>query len=447
MARKNNKERSDAVTWKGEHIFYINGTGHEDDTLRVRANRAETKKPLSLILPTLCITYADMKFANKIGGIQKAYPESIPYGEKYFKPSVTLSGEKEIERFTWIRGAESVTIGTKRTIISWPSWKTLVIPKLRIRAGEKAEARVNVPEIHLTVDQPFEAKTMQFADGRHIGGVQLVKRHPDWKPVPVDEKYDLWVRIIDGKSRRAIQKAHVTVWDWKTEDDGTHGAFTPAVNLYTDEMGIAQAEGLDCSDKQLLTVEAKQWKNQAHRFRPFPGQKIKRTFKMQPLKHRTTLYQWDRKDTLKTLAHLSSTAKPALLRMNRFKTAREIPIGQQINLPCFQAAYTIEPRDTLERIAEYFCYHSTHELAAANNITSPPRIFTDQELILPGWRFFIAPAAELFEEFDDRFGIPRGWTRPAMRTLHDIPSQAYEREMIAVPESDFVSTHKLRRLY
>ena len=111
------------IQWKGKQAFYIVGTKHDDDTIRI-AGTGMKQVLLCLILPTLCITYADMKFANSIGGIQEDYPDSKVYGPKYFQPEVVLSGEREIEKFTWIRHAEKVTIGPRETKVEWWGWRT-----------------------------------------------------------------------------------------------------------------------------------------------------------------------------------------------------------------------------------------------------------------------------------------------------------------------------------
>ena len=87
------------------------------------------------------------------------------------------------------------------------------------------------------------------------------------------------------------------------------------------------------------------------------------------------------------------------------------------------------------------------ELAKANALAEPYKLHQNQELLLPGWRFFLAGSDVLFEELDEQFGLPGGWSRPGQRTLHDDPKQAYEREVIAVPTQEFVHDHKLRMWY
>jgi hypothetical protein len=438
---------SGPIKWEGKQAFYISGTEHDEDTIRIVADQKATERSLMLVLPTLCITYADMKFANDIGGVQLDYPDSTLYGSGYFDPPVVLNGEEEIRKFTWIRGAQRVEIGPRETIIEWQCWRTLVIPRLRIKADDKAKALLSVPEVTITVSQPFIAKVSQYADGRHVGGVQLIKRHPDWKPAPIPQQYDLWVRVIDGTSRCAIPKAMVKLYTWEAEKNRGQGAFILEASRYTDEMGIVDATGLPCSDKKLVIVESKQWQPQTWRFRPLPGQKAKRIFKLWQSKQTQCSYEMRVQDTLNSIAVLAGSRQTTILKMNHMRSAREINPSKKIKIPCFEAIYRVEARDTFERVAKYFCYNSVGELATANHLTEPYEIYQDQGLHLPGWYFFRARPDDLFEKLDEQFSLPRGWSRPAQRTLHDNPIQAYEGEVVAIPTQEFVSKNTLRRLY
>jgi hypothetical protein len=387
-----------------------------------------------------------MKFANDIGGIQKNYPDSKVYGPKYFDPKVVINGGKDIEKFTWIRGAEQVLIGQLETHIKWHSWHTLVIPKLRIKAREKIKATIFVPEVRITVSQPFIAKIMQYTDGRHVGGVQMIKRHPDWKPEPVPQDYDLWVRVIDGHSRYAIPEAKVSLFSWKTGDYYNKGEFVLEAYWYTDEMGIINVSGLPCSDKKLVIVEHLKWLTHTWRFRSLPGQKVKQTFKLWQSKQIKTPYEWRVQDTLKDIAKFTGSRSVTILRMNHLRNASDLKPGQMIEIPCFEATYYAEARDSLEQLVERFCYNGIQELAEANELPKPYRLSQNQELHLPGWRFFQARSDDLFEKLDEQFGLPRGWSRSAQNTLHDNPHRAYQHEVVAIPTQEFVRSHKLRRL-
>jgi hypothetical protein len=131
---------ANAITWQGSHNFKLNGCAVHEDTLRVKSNYQKSERNLTLTLPTLCITYADMKFQNQIGGEQKLYPDSAAYGPVYFDPPVVINGEKEVERLTYIRGAERLEIGPKETKIEFHAWNELVIPRLRL-SKEKSTYR------------------------------------------------------------------------------------------------------------------------------------------------------------------------------------------------------------------------------------------------------------------------------------------------------------------
>jgi LysM repeat protein len=435
------------IRWEGKQAFYIAGTEHDEDTIRVVASQRDTEEYLQLILPTLCITYADLEFVNDIGGEQADYPDSAVYGPRYFDPPVVIDGQAAIEKFTWIRGAERVTIGPKETMIEWHSWRTLVIPRLRIKTKEKAQALLSVPEVPVTVSQPFIAKAMQYADGRHVGGAQLVKRHPDWKPEPVPQEYDLWLRAIDGHSRSAIPEAKVSLFTWEGGERPDEGKFVLEAYWHTNGMGIVDVTGLPCSDKKLVIIECTPWLPRTWRFRPLPGQEVKRTLRFWQNKRTSCSYVWTAQDTIEAIAILGGSDPQTILDMNKLDSAGDIKPGQTIEIPCFEAVYRVEARDTLERLSEWFCYDSAEELAEANRLIKPYKLYQNQELRLPGWCFFLARPGDLFEELDEKFGLPGGSTRPAQRTLHDDPTRTYENEVVAVPTPEFVRGHEPRRWY
>jgi len=434
---------TDPIKWAGTHTFYIAGTDHEDDTVRIPSSHRQDEVLYQLILPTLCITYADMRFANDIGGVQADYPDSKVYGEEYFDPPIELNGAEAIEKFTWIRGAERVTIGPKDTVIEWWGWRDLVIPKLRIRPQAKVKALLTIPGVIITVSQPFVARVQQYADGRHVGGIQVTKRHHRWKPEPKPQLYALFLRVIDGRTRRAIPEAEVTLRTWDDQKNG----FVPEATFFTNGMGIVDVADLPCSDKKLILVERSPWLPQTWRFRPLPGQNVRKIFRLWKPTTQTIPYVWRLQDTLQDIATLTGSSRIAVLRMNRLRSASELTPGTTIDIPCFAAIHHVEARDTLERLAAYFCYDDLDELARVNAITKPYTIHEDQELRLPGWRFFQAKRDDLFERIDEQFGVPGGWSRPAQRVLHDDPTRAYEHEVIAVPTVEFTRKHNLRRLY
>ena len=438
---------SSAIRWEGKQAFYIAGTKHDEDTLRIVVNQRGTEERMQLTLPTLCITYADLKFVNDIGGRQADYPDSAVYGPRYFDPPVVIDGAADVEKYTWIRGAERVTIGPDETVIEWLPWRTLVIPRLRINPKEKAPAVIGVPEVTVTLSQPFVAKALQYADGRHVGGVQFVKRHPDWKPEPAPEEYDLWLRAIDGHSRSAIPEAKVSLFTWEGGKPPTGGKFVLEGYWHTNGMGIVDVTNLPCSDRKVVIVESKPWLPQVWRFRPLPGQKVKRTFKLWQNKQISCPYVWRAQDTLEAVAILTGSDPQTILDMNKLDSAGQIKPGQTLEIPCFEAVYRTEARDTLERLAEWFCYDSIEELVAANKLRKPFKLYQNQALHLPGWRMFLAGPDLLFGELDEQFGLPEGWSRPAQRTLHDNPTQAYEHEVVAIPTHEFARGRKPTRWY
>ena len=59
--------------WKGEYAFRISGSGLHEDTLRIKSSYRKQEEMLKLVLPTLCITYADAKFQDSIGGEQENF--------------------------------------------------------------------------------------------------------------------------------------------------------------------------------------------------------------------------------------------------------------------------------------------------------------------------------------------------------------------------------------
>jgi len=433
------------IKWQGKQAFYVAGTGLNDDTIRIEGSHRELKERLSLVLPTLCITYADLRFANAVGGVQADYPDSAGYGPLYFDPPVVINGEEEIRKHTWIRGADQVTIGPKETVIKWWGWRTLVIPKLRIKSKKKAKAVISVPEVVITVSQPFSLKTMQYTDGRHVGGVQLVKRHPDWKPEPVGNDYGLWVRVTDGYTKGGIPEAKVSLYTWKAGVSAGKGEFVPESYWFTNGMGIVEASGLPCSSKKLVLVDCKPWLPQVWRFRPIGGQKVRLNFKLWQNKRGVCRYEWKMGDTLDDVASLAGTDPKAILDMNKLHSEKDLKPGQLIDIPCFEAVYRFEDRDTLKRISELFCYDSVEKLAEANKLAKPYKLYKEQAVLLPSWLFFIAPPGSLFEELDKRFKLPGGWTRPAQRRLHDNPAKAYDNEVIAVPTKEFAEKHAMNK--
>jgi hypothetical protein len=380
-----------------------------------------------------------MKFSNDIGGVQLDYPDSIIYGKKYFDPPVVLTGDEEIERFTWIRGAEKVTIGPEETVIEFRSWRDLEIPKLRIRKKTRAESLLNFTDVQITVTQPFVVKVLQYADGRHVGGINVTKHHPNWKPEPEGEEYDLLVRLIDGETRNAIPEAPVKLFTW----DDDKGLFVHEATYITNGMGIVDVQGLSCSRKKLLDVGELPWLSQKWRFRPLNNQKVKKFFRLWKHKKMKAPFIWREGVGIEFLAKLSGSDEKEILKSNNISSEKEINPGDKIQIYHFDAHHHVEIGDTLETLAEYFGYRSVEELATANKIKDPKNIYPDQRIELPGWMFFQAGEKDKFRIFDEMFNLTKGWARPARKLLHDNPEFAYDGEIIAVPTIDFTREHKI----
>jgi hypothetical protein len=204
----------DIYTWTGEQTIRLTASGLKEDTLRIVPKSRQTEAIFTLTLPTLCITYADMKFLSSVGGLQANYPASRAYGPIYFQPPVEIHGEQEIEQLTYIRGARSVIIGPEKTLVEFPSWKELVIPRLRLDQKEPTEAIVSAANVQVHIDQPLSLLVMQFADGRHIGGVNIQICHPKYKPPTIRQQYDLWVRILDASKMEPLVETRLDIWHW-----------------------------------------------------------------------------------------------------------------------------------------------------------------------------------------------------------------------------------------
>ena len=83
-----------SYTYSGNQVFKLVGSGRHEDTIRIESNSTEKERSLQLILPTLCITYANMEFANKIGGEQKNFPYSTSYGPIFLNPQSSSTARR-----------------------------------------------------------------------------------------------------------------------------------------------------------------------------------------------------------------------------------------------------------------------------------------------------------------------------------------------------------------
>jgi hypothetical protein len=273
------------ISWKGDYNFRLSGSGLHEDTLRIPSNNRKQERMLKLILPTLCITYADAKFQDSIGGEQENYPASQAYGPVYFDPPIKILGEEKIEKYTFIRGAHRVEIGPKQIIVEFPAWKDLVIPRLRLSQKEPAEALIDVPDTQIWADEPLQVTVMQYADGRHVGGVRMEKRHPDWKEPETKDTYSLWIRVIDGIDMEPLSKVMVDIfhWDPKLETQYGKGGFRLDEHKYTDKNGCIQIPNRPSGELEAYVVRKQGNRAVVRCLRPLPGQNVRLHMRVWPM--------------------------------------------------------------------------------------------------------------------------------------------------------------------
>lgn len=263
---------STPITWSGAHEFLVVGTDRHEDTLRVRCLDPKQEGQVRVVLPTLCITYADMAFAAAVGGAQAPYPDSDGYGPAFFDPPVEITPEAEVERLTWIRGADRVVIGPKETVVEFSPRRTLVIPRFRVRTDKPAALRLEIDHAVIREQEEFVVDVSQLADGRPIGGISLRKRHPDYTPPEDKERpWTLWVQVLDGASGRPLPKVRLR---WLRRAAGAGGPVLVAEPT-TDEHGVVAADGQPPGAKETLVLDDPRWLPAERSFRPLPGQPVR----------------------------------------------------------------------------------------------------------------------------------------------------------------------------
>ena len=274
-----------SFTWEGEYAFHLSGSGLHEDTLRIKSNYHKQERLLKLVLPTLCTTYADAKFQDSVGGEQENFPTSRAYGPAHFDPPIEILGEHDIEKLTYIRGAHRVEIGPETTAVEFPSWKDLVIPRLRLDQKEPVEACLKVPDTHIAVDEPLQITVMQYADGRHVGGVRLEKRHPDWSPPKKEEDYSLWIRVIDGATLQPLPKVMVDIMHWDPTASTPYGAggFRHDDRTYSDERGCVQIPKRPSGELEAYVVRQPGSRSVVRCLRPLAGQNVRLHMRVWPM--------------------------------------------------------------------------------------------------------------------------------------------------------------------
>jgi len=420
-----------SISWSGDYRFNLNAVAVREDTLRVKSlYRKGSEGVFRLFLPTLCITYADMKFQNQIGGEQAGYPDSKVYGPAYFDPPVVITGEKEVERLTYIRGATRVEIGPHDTVIEFFLYKELVIPRLRLSKKEPATLKLAVPPTQISVSEPLRIDIRQFADGRHVGGVRMEKRHPEWKPVPPREVYTLSVQVVDGKTNRPIPKAEVDVWHWLDKT----GGFRLETQLFTDRHGCTRRLERPSGDLEAYVARVPAHRVTARCLRPLAGQKVRLLFRAWPLVKSLRPYLWRKDDTLEAIARFCGHSDAALLAANHVRKAVEFRPGMRVILPCWTATYRLESWDTLDGVAAAFGYKNAKGLAKALGVKEFRNV---EEVLLPDWHFFYAGEKDTLAAIDRMFRLPRGSSRTVGRVYNPDPNKPYAGETIAVPAPGF----------
>lgn len=384
------------IVWTGEQTFQVVGTNRHEDTLRIRSNDAKTETVYRLRLPTLCITYADMRFVNDIGGVQARWPAAAVYGPQFFNPPVAINGLTEVERLTWIRGAHCVIIGPRETEIEWHARRELVIPRLRIGELDPLEATLVVENARVEVEPELLIDISQYADGRQIGGVRVVKRHPDWvEPAPDKPNYRLWVRVVDCESQRPLVEAKLALCRWRRD------AFEPVEEAWTDATGSIVRDHRPAEVLEAAVLAMEGWRATPKVWRGQPGQDV------------------------------NLLVSAARLRAAKYPT--QVP-GAARKL--FAAVYNLDPGDTLEWLAAAFRYRDVAELAALGGAAA---LNAGALIALPGWRFIHAQRGDSLISLAAEFQLDPGWPRTVGRRHHPAPLVPLEHEIVAVPTPDFIA--------
>ncbi len=392
------------IIWKGNYNFRLSGSGLHEDTLQIRSNYRKQEGMLKLVLPTLCITYADAEFQDAVGGEQENFPASRAYGHTYFDPPIEIIGPEKIERFTYIRGAQRVEIGPEKSVIEFNSWKDLVIPRLRLDQKKPAEAVLEVPNTQIAVSDPLKISIMQYADGRHVGGVQMEKRHPKWEPAAKKEVYNLWIRVIDGLNMNPLPEVVVQIyhWDPTVETPYGHGGFRLDDQKYTDGNGCVQISNRPSGELEAYVVKRQDSRAVVRCLRPLAGQNVRLHMRVWPMK-------------------------------------KERKRG---TLTYYNAIYYLEPWDTLDWVAKTFGYRDAKRLAHVNGYADVSELEKHPGIKLPDWHFFYAGEKFTLENFDAMFRLPKGSSVTVGKTFHPDKRLPYPGEVVAVPDLVFAENMK-----
>jgi hypothetical protein len=435
-------QQGTVFSWTGEHKFLVSGGRRHEDTLYIETSPGKGEELLQLRLPTLCITYADMAFANAIGGAQVKYPSSRSYGPRHFDPPVKVKGSGAVEKLTWIRGAEQVEIGPEATNIAWYRGKPLVIPRLRIEFGESVPAALGGSKVPIPVQQPLIVDVAHLMDGRPVGGLRFEVRHPQWIAPPEPTLYDLCVKVIDGETRDPLPEVRVNFLRWSTQQSTPNGqeGFERLEQRYTDGSGYIHLPHRPCGALEAITLDLPGWRAVARCYRALPGQPVRVLLTAWKLRVDMVRYTWSASDTLEQLAALCGHEPEEILAINRLSSPSALSAGMTIKLPCYAAAYRLEEGDSLDWLAKEFGYGDAQHLGVVNGVSDPAYMDAGLDIPLPGWRFFYARPGDSLGRFDAMFGLPAGASRAVGRVYRPNPCVPIDAETIAIPNKGFVAT-------
>jgi hypothetical protein len=347
---------------------------------------------------------------------------------------VEILGENEIERLTYIRGAARVIIGPDVTTIEFPCWKELVIPRLRLGEKEPADALVWAKNVPVEVDRPVPVLIRQFADGRHVGGVQLRLLHPDYKSPEVEPKYDLWVRVLDAKAQKPLAETRVEIWHFDPEKEGPAGTGTFFLDdqRWTDGHGCVEALGRPAGELEAVAAHLPGWRVTPRCFRPLAGQPVRITLRAWPMQPSKRKLVWQGQGSLEDLAARCGCDSRDLLKLNRLRDPSELTAGTPIRLPCFAAALRPDPWDTPQAVAQRFRIDEK-DLAAASGLGDLAKYDGSADLQLPGWDFFHAGPSDILGALDEMFLLPPGSCVAAGRAFRPLAGLLYSGEVVGVP--------------
>ena len=423
--------------WTGKHKFEIKGSGLHEDTLRIVANYRKSERMLKLVLPTLCITYADMAFQNAVGGLQKNYPASRSYGPIYFDPPVELTAD-DIEKYTYIRGAHRVEIGPRETIIEFSCREDLVIPRMRIDELQKAkgaESVLLVDNTKIDIDQPLKIAVKQYADGRHVGGIMVEKRHPKYVQSELKPVYDLWAQVVDGVIQNPLQETLVELWRWDDSAGTTFGSgdFVRESQHYTNSDGIVLVKNLPAEMLWWYIVNKPGWRIAPRCLRPLAQQSVRLHMVAWRMHDETFKYTWQTNDALEDLAQFTHFTVQEILKLNGIPSTQHLVPGKEIILPCYQGTYRPESPEKLLSIANRFRLKDLKEMAAVNGLSDIKAYHGEVDLKLPQWLFLHARSGDRIEEIDKQFNLQLNSTVPVHRVYRPQKGVLLPGEVIAVP--------------